>query len=57
MELNDLGTKLLELKKQVMQNILRIAPPNEALYRENNSWLSKKLKSFLEEHLDPKERK
>ncbi|MGB9721762.1 MAG: DUF2851 family protein [bacterium] len=32
--LNQLGTKWLELKKQRMQNLLKIALPDEALYRE-----------------------
>lgn len=32
--LNHLGDKWLELKKQRMQNLLKIAPPDEALYRE-----------------------
>ena len=29
-----LGNKWLKLKKQRMQNLLKIAPPDEALYRE-----------------------
>ena len=33
-DLNHLGDKWLELKKQRMQNLLKIAPPDEALYRE-----------------------
>lgn len=33
-DLNHLGNKWLELKKQRMQNLLKIAPPDEALYRE-----------------------
>lgn len=32
--LNELGTKWLEHKKQRMQNLLKIALPDEALYRE-----------------------
>jgi hypothetical protein len=32
--LNELGIKWLELKKQRMQNLLKIALPDEALYRE-----------------------
>ncbi|MGC8977100.1 MAG: hypothetical protein ACP5OB_05690 [Candidatus Ratteibacteria bacterium] len=32
--LNELGNKWLELKKQRMQNLLKIALPDEALYRE-----------------------
>ena len=32
--LNHLGEKWLELKKQRMQNLLKITPPDEALYRE-----------------------
>ncbi|HOK79381.1 MAG TPA: DUF2851 family protein [bacterium] len=34
MDLNNLGEKWLELKKQRMQNLLKIALPDEALYRE-----------------------
>jgi len=34
LNLNHLGEKWLELKKQRMQNLLKIAPPDEALYRE-----------------------
>ncbi len=33
-DLNTLGNKWLELKKQRMQNLLKIAFPDEALYRE-----------------------
>ena len=33
-DLNRLGKEWLELKKQRMQNLLKIAPPDEALYRE-----------------------
>lgn len=33
-DLSQLGTKWLELKKQRMQNLLKIALPDEALYRE-----------------------
>jgi hypothetical protein len=33
-DLNHLGDKWLELKKQRMQNLLKIAQPDEALYRE-----------------------
>jgi len=33
-DLNKLGEKWLELKKQRMQNLLKIALPDEALYRE-----------------------
>jgi len=33
-DLTYLGNKWLELKKQRMQNLLKIAPPDEALYRE-----------------------
>ncbi len=33
-DLNNLGNKWLELKKQRMQNLLKIAFPDEALYRE-----------------------
>jgi len=32
--LNHLGEKWLELKTQRMQNLLKVAPPDEALYRE-----------------------
>ncbi|OAQ20636.1 hypothetical protein [Thermosulfurimonas dismutans] len=32
--LNHLGEKWFELKKQRMKNLLKIAPPDEALYRE-----------------------
>ena len=33
-DLIHLGEKWLEIKKQRMQNLLKIAPPDEALYRE-----------------------
>jgi len=33
-DLTYLGNKWLEIKKQRMQNLLKIAPPDEALYRE-----------------------
>jgi len=33
-DLNHLGEKWLELKKRRMQNLLKIALPDEALYRE-----------------------
>lgn len=32
--LNHLGNEWLKFKKQRMQNLLKIAPPDEALYRE-----------------------
>jgi len=34
LDLNHLGNKWLELKKQRMKNLLKIALPDEALYRE-----------------------
>ncbi len=34
LDLNHLGDKWLKLKKQRMQNLFKIASPDEALYRE-----------------------